>query len=89
MKVIIKPLDCIEFDGKKIPLGCTGEFVESVLGKPSVMGSSYYYFENEIRFDFDRDNKLEFIELLGGMDGTFTTRNIWHKSVYGKCGQSI
>lgn len=69
MKVIIKPLDCIEFDGKKIPLGCTRDFVESVLGKPSVMESSYYYFDNEIRFDFDRDNKLEFIELLGGLDG--------------------
>lgn len=69
MKIIIKPLDCIDFDGKKIPLGCTGDFVESVLGKPSVIGSSYYYFENEIRFDFDRDNKLEFIELLGGSDG--------------------
>lgn len=70
MKVIIKPLDCIEFDGKKIPLGCAREFVENVLGKPSVMESSYYYFDNEIRFDFDMDNKLEFIEILGGMDGT-------------------
>lgn len=69
MKVIINPLENIESDGKKIPLGCTREFVEGVLGKPSVMESSYYYFDNEIRFDFDRDNKLEFIEFLGGADG--------------------
>lgn len=70
MKVIIKPLECIEFDKRKIQLGCTRESVESILGKPSVMESSYYYFDNEIRFDFGRDNKLEFIEFLGGIDGT-------------------
>lgn len=69
MRVIIKPLECIEFDGRKIPLDCTREFVERFLGKPSVMESSYYYFDNEIRFDFDKDNRLEFIEILGGADG--------------------
>lgn len=69
MKVIINPLESIEIDGKKIMLGCSREDVESILGKPHIFESSYYYFENEIRFDFDRDNKLEFIELLGGADG--------------------
>ncbi|MDE6780213.1 MAG: hypothetical protein K2J40_01955 [Ruminococcus sp.] len=69
MKVIIKPLEGIELDSKKIILGCSREIVESILGKPHIFESSYYYFKNEIRFDFDRDNKLEFIELLGGMDG--------------------
>lgn len=69
MKVIINPLESIELDGKKIMLGCSREDVKSILGKPHIFESSYYYFENEIRFDFDRNNKLEFIEFLGGADG--------------------
>lgn len=30
---------------------------------------SLYYFANELRFDFDENGTLEFIEFLGGVDG--------------------
>lgn len=70
MKIIINPLESIQFDGKKIPLKCSREFVESILGEPHINEVSYYYFENNLRFDFNKNNELEFIEFLGGIHGT-------------------
>ena len=69
MKIILKPLEGIEWNGNFISLGCSKTEVEGVFGNPQLVGQSYYYFQNELRFDFDKNGKLEFIEFLGGVDG--------------------
>ena len=46
------------------------EDVKNLLGEPySTRDDSLYYFNNELRFDFDDDGKVEFIEFLGSIDG--------------------
>ena len=65
----IKPLEGIEWNGKKIPLGSSKKDIENILGQPDTEEASFYYFENELRFDFDKNGTVEFIEFLGGNDG--------------------
>lgn len=65
----IKPLEGIKWNGQNIPLGSSKKEVEDVFGQPEIMEGSYYYFESELRFDFDKNETVEFIEFLGGIDG--------------------
>lgn len=67
--IILRPLEGIEWNGNFISLGCSKVDVEGIFGNPQVVRQSYYYFQNELRFDFDKKGKLEFIEFLGGVDG--------------------
>lgn len=69
MIIKIKPLEGIAWNGRSVPLKCSREAVGQVFGKPDVWKNSYYYFENELRFDFDDNGELEFIEFLGGTEG--------------------
>lgn len=69
LKIVIKPLVGIEWNGQLVSLKCTREAVEQVFGKPDVWENSCYYFENELRFDFNDSGELEFIEFLGGAEG--------------------
>lgn len=55
--------------GGLILLGSTKDKVTALLGDPQISGNSFYYYENELRFDFGADGWLEFIEFLGGVDG--------------------
>ena len=60
----------IVFDDMTIALYSSCEDVKNLLGEPySTWDDSLYYFNNELRFDFDDDGKVEFIEFLGGIDG--------------------
>ena len=68
-EIILKPLEGMEWNGNYVPLGCSKEKVAEVFGKAQVVGNSSYYFQNELRFDFDKKGRLEFIEFLGGMEG--------------------
>lgn len=64
------PLVGISFDGKSVGLLASKEKVENVLGTEyETEGDSVYYFENELRVDFDQEGRVEFIEFLGGIDG--------------------
>ncbi|MDO4168985.1 MAG: hypothetical protein Q4D45_03710 [Lachnospiraceae bacterium] len=66
----IIPLVGIKLRNQSIHLLDSKERVESLLGNPgSIYENSYYYFENELRIDFNRCNCVEFIEFLGGIDG--------------------
>lgn len=71
MIIKINPLFGIQLNDTTLSLGMTKEDVITSLGEPfGVNGTEQlYYFENELRFDFNPDNKLEFIEFLGGFDG--------------------
>lgn len=69
-KIKIIPLVGIEIDDIKIALYSSREDVKKLLGEPyNIWDESLYYFNNELRFDFDDDGKVEFIELLGAIDG--------------------
>ena len=58
-------------DGKTIRLGDTRADVEQALGAPDhTKWNALYYLASELRIDFDEDGRAEFIELLGGPDGT-------------------
>ena len=63
-------------DGKEIRLGDKKQAVISVLGEPEHIHENYgggswrhYYFDSELALDFDRNDRLEFIEFLDGHYG--------------------
>ena len=70
----IIPREGITFNGKKIPLGAHKEEIISLLGAPEFENGSLYYCGNELRFDLDADGCVEFIEFLGGIDGSLKPR---------------
>lgn len=69
-KIRLIPLVGIELNHVTITFSFSQEDVKKLLGEPcSTEEGSIYYFDNELRFDFDDDGKMEFIEFLGGIDG--------------------
>ena len=68
MNIEIFPLEKIVIDGSEIFLGTERSAVESVIGKGQTIGTRCYYFNNEMAIDY-KNNKAEFIEFLGGVDG--------------------
>ena len=72
MMQIIKmiPLVGIKLNDIKVNLSSSQKCVIDLLGEPCrTWDHSLYYFNNELRFDFDDVGKVEFIEFLGGVDG--------------------
>ena len=69
MKFTINPREGIAWNGHCILFGDTQDDVRRELGEPDIVNGSFYYFQNELRFDFDAYNTVEFIEFLGGTDG--------------------
>lgn len=68
--IVILPLEGILFDGAMVWLGASESEIKTVFGEPErVINGSLYYFGNELRFD-PGENGVEFIEFLGGADGT-------------------
>lgn len=68
--VEIIPLIGIKIGNKSINFLYSKEEVKLVLGRPySVHRNSYYYFNNELRIDFNKRGLVEFIEILSGIDG--------------------
>lgn len=67
-KIELLPLKGIRINGTdEINLGSKITEVERILGKPSSTDrNNYYYDDIEVRMDFDRKNKLEFIEFIEG-----------------------
>ena len=66
---VLIPLTGLEWNGQTIRFGDSREAVEQILGEAEVVRGSHYYFNKELRFDFDDNGGLKFIECLGGMDG--------------------
>lgn len=65
-EIIFTPLKGINIDDNfNIKLGETKENVRLMLGLPEdEIDNQLYYFNSEIRIDFDKYNKVEFIECL-------------------------
>ena len=70
MDINLFPLDRVEFNGIAIPLGADNVIVEAVIGPGETFGTRRYYYHNELAIDYDANNTVEFIEFLGGVDGT-------------------
>lgn len=68
MNIEICPLDKVLVDGEAICLGMERSAVEAAIGKGIPVGKRHYYFNNEMAIDY-KDNNVEFIEFLSGIDG--------------------
>ena len=68
MNIQIYPLDKVVFDNISICFGMEKSTVELALGAGEAIGNRYYYFNSEMAIDY-QENKVDFIEFLGGVDG--------------------
>ena len=66
----IMPLIGVKWGNNVINILDSSGQVKSILGEPeSIFEKSYYYFNSELRIDFDENNCVEFIEFLAGING--------------------
>lgn len=70
MNIEIYPLEKIVIDGNPIYLGMKQSAVEAAIGKGQFVRGRYYYYGIDMAIDYDEDKKVEFIEFLGGIDGS-------------------
>jgi len=68
MHIEIYPLEKIKVDSIEIVFGMEHSAVDTVLGEGRLIAKRYYYFNNELAIDY-RNDKVEFIEFLGGIGG--------------------
>ena len=65
------PLEGLRLGDQLLPLSASKEQAEALLGPAEeFQGDQWYYAESELRLDFDQSGRLEFIEFLGGLEGT-------------------
>lgn len=76
MKIDVIPLEKIIIDEKEIFLGMDKQQVLDLLGEPERAHLQYggktwrhYYYNTELAIDYNADEKIEFIEFLGGIHG--------------------
>ena len=77
MNIEIYPLEKIVIDGVSIYLGMDQSAVETAIGKGQLTGKRYYYYDNAMAIDYSENKTVEFIEFLGGIDGSV------HPVIYG------
>ena len=68
MNIEIYPLKKILVDQVSIYFGMEKSIVDAAIGSGQLIGNRYYYLNNEMTIDYN-NNKAEFIEFLGGIDG--------------------
>ena len=68
MNIEIYPLKKILINHVAIYFGMEKSIVDTAIGNGQRIGNRYYYLNNEMAIDYN-DNKVEFIEFLGGIDG--------------------
>lgn len=75
---VVSPLVGIKIDSKEINFNESKDSIIRKLGKPcDDFGDQLYYFQNELRLDFNQGGKVEYIEFLGGIEGQL------HPIIYG------
>ena len=66
----LEPLVGLEREGASLRFGQSGAEVSALLGEPeNTRGPRRYYCGGELALDFDGEDRLEFIEFLGGPEG--------------------
>ena len=79
MNIEIYPLEKVMIDGVPIYLGMDQSAVETAIGKGQFVRirNRYYYYGNEMAIDYSENKTVDFIEFLGGIDGSV------HPVIYG------
>ena len=70
MQLEIYPLEKVMINGAEIRFGMEKAELEALIGVGRKIGNRYYYCNGEAAIDYN-ENKVEFIEFLGGMDGVY------------------
>ena len=70
MKIEIYPLDKVVFEGVPVCQGVERSAVENAIGVGQLIGKRYYYYNNELAIDYNENGTVEFIEFLGGVEGS-------------------
>ena len=70
MKTEIYPLEKVVINGIAVCFGMEQSEVEFLIGAGQKIGNRYYYCNGEAAIDYN-ENKVEFIEFLGGIDGVY------------------
>lgn len=70
MKAWIYPLEKIVLGDVSIAFGMTKKEVERLLGFATSIGERHYYFGAELAISYDKHETVEFVEFLGGREGT-------------------
>lgn len=82
MQAQIYPLERVVIEGKEIFLGMEKENVEKLLGQGQQNNSQSYYFESELRIDYDAKACVQFIEFLGGAGNALLKPTIYGIPVF-------
>lgn len=69
MKIIMQPLKGIVLGGRELPFGSTKAQVREMLSEPEVWQECFYYFNNELKLEFNDRGELIWAEVLGGAEG--------------------
>lgn len=69
MKIELYPLEKVVIDGKSIHFGMEKPEVERLIGKGQFVRDRYYHFNSELAVSYGNDDKVIFMEFLGGADG--------------------
>ena len=77
MNIEIYPFEKVVVDGVSVYLGMNQSAVEAAIGKGQLAGNRYYYYDNDMAIDYSDNKTVEFIEFLGGIDGSV------HPVIYG------
>lgn len=70
MKAEIFPLEKVVINDVSVFFGMEQAAIEAVIGKGQLIGQRNYYFHQEVAIDYI-ENKVAYIEFLGGTDGAF------------------
>ena len=66
----VYPMDKIVLDGISIELGMPQSAVETRLGNGDAVRSRRYYCSSDLAIHYAQDGTVEFIEFLGGPNGS-------------------
>lgn len=70
MSIQMIPLEKVVIDGVLISFGMKRDAVENAIGRGERVDDRYYYKNGELAIAYDREKRVEFVEFLGGIDGT-------------------
>ena len=69
MELQILPLEGIVINGFALSFGMLRTEIEAIVGVGETIATRCYYCNGELAIDFDADERVAFIEFLGGIDG--------------------
>ncbi|MBQ8418936.1 MAG: hypothetical protein IJY37_01095 [Clostridia bacterium] len=70
MKAVIYPLEKVVLGDISITFGMKKSEAERLLGKATAVGERRYYLGAELAVSYDAQESVEFIEFLGGKEGS-------------------